>query len=164
MERKDYYTDHDYEKGFPLSNCVLYRLNWYYKSGDFWKDLRECIEADGYFGNGMSKWDVVRLFLHIAEDWNKYAANKGYKLIRIGSVLLPEWKVKGYEKYDSENPELLAMAMEILEMFALDYTRNELPLKKPHFSKESKLKPANYKYGETYKHANRHVEDFKNWK
>jgi hypothetical protein len=161
MERKEYTVQHNFEKGFPLSNCVLYRLHWYERSNDIWGDLKKCIEADGYLGAIMNKWDVVRLFIGIAEDWNNYAANKGYNLIRLGKMFPPGWMTEGYKKYDAENPELLTLAMEILEIFALDYDRAILPLKKPHFSKQSPLKPVGYKNGRTYTSANRHVNDFK---
>lgn len=161
MEKKDYTVQHDFKKGFPLSNCVLYRLHWYERSDDIWGDLKKCIEADGYLGAIMNKWDVVRLFLGIAEDWNYYAANKGYNLIRLGKMFPPQWMTEGYKKYDAENPELLTLAMEILEIFALDYTREQLPLKRPVYSKKSPLKPVGYKHGVTYTSANRRVNDFK---
>ena len=160
MEKKEYTVQHDFEKGFPLSNCVLYRLHWYERSNDIWGDLKKCIEADGYLGAIMNKWDVVRLFIGIAEDWNNYAANKGYNLIRLGKMFPPQWMADGYKKYDAENPELLTLAMEILDIFALDYNRTMLPLKKPHFSKRNPLKPMGYKNGKTYTGANRHVNDF----
>ena len=150
-----------FDKGFPLSNCVLYTLGWYYRTGDFWADLRDCVEADGYVGNIMSKFDIARLILNVADDWNCYAANNGYKIISVSTCLLPQWKIEGWDKYDSENPELLAMVWEILTTFAFDYNREELPLKKPHFSKKSPLKPQGYKSGETYTHANKRVERYK---
>ena len=164
MERKDYTVQHDFAKGFPLSNCVLYFMHWYERSNDIWGDLKKCIEVDGYLGAIMNKWDVVRLFIGIAEDWNNYAANKGYYLIRLGKMFPPQWMAEGYRKYDAENPELLTLAMEILEIFALDYTREQLPLYRPVFSKKSPLKPVGYKHGVTYTYANKRVERFKNWK
>lgn len=163
MERKDYVVHRSFEKGFPLSNCVLYRLGWYYRTDDFWGDLRKCIEADGYLGRIMSKWEMVKLLLAVAEDWNYYAANKGYNLIRISALLVSKWEVDGFKKFDSENPELVAIASTLLNIFALDYNRLQLPLKKPHYSKKNPLKPTGYKHGETYTQANKHVETFTNW-
>lgn len=164
MERKDYTVQHNFAKGFPLSNCVLYYLHWYEKSNDVWDDLKKCIEEDGYLGAIMDKWDVVRLFMGIAEDWNCYAANKGYNLIRLGKIFPPQWMTEGYKKYDAENPELITLAMTLLGTFALDYTREQLPLYRPVYSKKSPLKPVGYKNGVTYTYANKRVERFKNWK
>ena len=48
--------------------------------------------------------------------------------------------------------------------FENGYDRTQLPLKKPHFSKHNPLKHANYLAGETYKTANKRVEEYKNWK
>lgn len=160
MEKK-YNCQHDFSKGFPVSNCVLYYLNWYYRSDDMWADLRKCLIADGYIGEYMSKHDILRFLLGIAEDWNLYAANNGYKLIRLSRILVNDWMVEGWKKYDSDDPYLLSMVWNLLGIFALDYTRVEIPLKKPHFSKKSLLKPMNYKCGETYKHANKRVEKYK---
>lgn len=158
------YVQHKFENGFPLSNCILYYLHWYYHSDNMWEDIRKCIIADGYCGEHMSKWDMFRLVLNMADDWNLYAANHGYRLFSVGKLLLPEWKLKGWEKVDKEEPTLLAMLWEILGEFALGYDRLQLPLKKPHFSKKNPLKPANYKAGETYTTANRRIENYSNWK
>lgn len=162
MERRDYTVQHNFEKGFPLSNCVLYRLHWYEMSNDIWADLKNCVEADGYLGAIMDKWDVARLIIGIAEDWNYYAANKGYQLIRLGRILPPRWLTEGFRKYDPDDPELLSMVMNLLEMFALDYKRSELPLKRPVFSKKSPLKPVGYKRGVTYTYANKRTLKY-NW-
>ena len=158
------YVQHKFENGFPLSNCVLYYLNWYYRSDNIWEDIRKCIIADGYCGEHMSKYDMFRLIIGMADDWNLYAANNGYKLISVSKVLLPEWKMEGWKKFDKEQPLLLGMLWEILGEFALGYDREHLPLKKPHFSKKNPLKPRRYLEGETYTTANRRVESFKNWK
>ena len=156
-----YIYSRSFEKGFPLSNCVLYTLGWYYRSGSMWEDLRKCVQADGFVTCCMTKWDIARLVLDVADDWNRYAANKGYRLISVSACLIPKWKLEGWEKYDSENPELLAMVWEILTTFALDYNRDQLVLKKPHFAKKSPLKHSRYKNGETYKSANKMVNKYK---
>lgn len=157
-----YYAQHDFSKGHPLSNCILYYLHWYYRSDNMWEDIRKCIIADGYCGEYMSKWDMFRLVLGMVDDWNDYAAEHGIKLFRVSKMLIPEWRVKGWEKFDNEDPRLLCLLWEILGEFALGYNRTDVPLKKPHFSKSNPLKPRNYKNGETYTTANRKLEQF-NW-
>lgn len=159
MERK-YNHSYSFDKGFPLSNCVLYYLGWYYRSGDMWADLKKCMTADGYCGKYMSKHDILRLLLGVAEEWNLYAANNGYNLIRLSHILVSDWQIAGWEKYDKDEPRMLSMVWNLLGIFALDYKRTELPLKKPHFSKENELKPRNYKHGQTYKQANKEMEKY----
>ena len=158
-----YYLSYDFSKGHKLSNCILYYLNWYYRSDNMWEDIRKCIIADGYCGEYMSKWDMCRLVLGMIDEWNEYAAHKGLKLISISKLLIPDWKVKGWEKYDKEEPRLLCLIWEILGEWALGYNRKELPLKKPHFDKKNPLKPRDYKAGGTYTGANRRVNHYENW-
>ena len=152
----------DFSKGHPLSNCILYYLNWYYKSDNMWEDIRKCIIADGYVGEYMTKWDMVRLAIGIVDDWNEYAASKGIRLFSISKAFVPEWRAESYKKYDSEDYMLLAIFWELISVFAFDYNRTEVPLKKPYFSKNSLLKHRSYKNGVTYKSANKKVDKF-NW-
>lgn len=162
MENKKYNYAYGFEKGFVLSNCLLYYLGWYHKSGDFWADLKKCVEADGFFA--FSEYETTMLFLNVANEWNNYAANNGYKLIPINSLLLPEYEIERWRKIVPSNPEMFGMIWKLLGIFAFDYPRTELSIKKPHFSKKSPLKHAGYLHGRTYAEANRNVDRMKNWK
>lgn len=161
MEKK-YKPAYSFEKGFPLSNCLLYYLGWYHKSGDFWTDMKKCVKADGFFA--FSEFDITKLFLGVANEWNMYAANNGYKLIRLDVLIVPEYEVENWAKRIEYHPEWFAMIWKLLGVFAFDYNRTELGIKKPHFSKKNPLKPSNYLHGETYTEANRRVEWTENWK
>lgn len=156
MNRKIYNNYYSFEKGFTLSNCLLYYLGWYHRSGDFWADMKKCVEADGFFA--CSEFDITRLFLGVANEWNMYAANNGYKLIRLDVLIVPEYEVENWAKRIEYHPEWFAMIWKLLGVFAFDYSRTELPIKKPHFSKKSALKHRGYKNGRTYKEANKEVE------
>lgn len=150
-----YNCSHDFSKGFPISNCVLYYLGWFYKSENTWEDLKKCLTQDGYMGDIFDVYDVARLIIGMADDWNLYAANNGYRLIRISEVMdvklhLVEW----FTKKNMTEPELLAKVWDILGMFALNYNRAELSLKMPVFSKSQPMKYFKYKNGATYKEAN----------
>jgi len=155
--------EHDFSKGFPLSNCLLYYLGWYHKSGDIWADLRKCLDADGYFGSGMTKLDIVQLLFYMVDDWNYYAADKGFKLISVSKFLLPDWRVESWRRKDSNDPKLLAIAWEVLATFAFDINRMQAPIKKPFFSKKNPLKPRDYKNGRTYTEANRRANKCSYW-
>ncbi len=158
MENKPYKPAYSFEKGFTLSNCLLYYLGWYHKSGDYWADLKKCVEADGFYA--FSEYDIIRLFLGVANEWNMYAANNGYRLIRIDALLVSDYELKGWEEVVSFHPDWFAMIWKLLGIFAFDYKRTELEIKKPHFSKKSVLKPHDYLSGRTYKEANKNVEKY----
>lgn len=162
MEKKIYMPSYSFEKGFTLSNCLLYYLGWYHKSGDYWADLKKCVEADGFFA--FSEYDIVRLFFAVANEWNMYAANNGYRLIRVDTLLVPEYEVERWSKDVPFHPDWFAIIWRLLGIFAFDYDRTELSIKKPHFSKKSALKPSGYLEGRTYKTANKDVEKYSNWK
>lgn len=164
MEEKSFYRpNYGFDKGFTLSNCLLYYLQWYNRSGDYWADLRECLEADGFCGRAFSEWEIVSLVINVANEWNMYAANHGYKLIPINALLIPDYEISNWERLTDNHPEWLALVWKLLGIFAFDYERTELRIKKPHFSKKNTLKPYDYKKGVTYTKANRDVEKFKNW-
>lgn len=162
MEAKKYTYSYSFENGFTLSNCLLYYLGWYHKSGDYWADLKKCVEADGFYA--FSEHEITMLFLVVANEWNKYAANNGYKLIPINALLLPDYEIERWKKIVPSNPEKFAMIWKLLGIFAFDYSRTELGIKKPHFGKKNVLKPNGYLYGRTYTEANRAVDQMKNWK
>ena len=159
MENK-YNPAYSFDKGFTLSNCLLYYLGWYHRSGDYWSDLKKCVEADGFFA--FSEYDIMRLFLAVANEWNMYAANNGYRLIRLDALLIPDYEMEGWEKKVTAHPEWFAMIWKLLGIFAFDYSRTELKIKKPtYFNKKNPLKPNGYLNGRTYKEANKNVENYK---
>lgn len=162
MENKKYSYAYSFDRGFVLSNCLLYFLGWFHKSGDYWADLKKCVEADGFFA--FSEYEITMLFLNVANEWNNYAANNGYRLIPINSLLLPEYELERWRKVVPSNPEKFGMIWKLLGIFAFDYSRTELSIKKPHFSKKNPLKPYDYLHGRTYTEANRHVDQLENWK
>ena len=125
-------------------------------------DLKKCVEADGFFA--FSEYEITMLFLNVANEWNNYAANNGYRLIPINSLLLPEYELERWRKIVPSNPEKFGMIWKLLGIFAFDYSRTELSIKKPHFSKKNPLKPFGYLHGRTYTEANRHVDQLGNWK
>ena len=159
MEKR-YNHAFDFDRGFVLSNCLLYYLGWYHKSGDYWSDLKKCLAADGFFA--FSEYDTMRLFLDVANEWNMYAANNGYRLIRLGSLLIPNYEIEGWKKKVEVHPEWFAMIWKLLGIFAFDYSRTQLKIKKPmRFSKKNPLKHRGYLSGRTYKEANKEVEKYK---
>lgn len=159
MENK-YNPAYSFDKGFTLSNCLLYYLGWYHRSGNYWSDLKKCVEADGFFA--FSEYDIMRLFLAVANEWNMYAANNGYRLIRLDALLIPDYEMEGWEKKVTVHPEWFAMIWKLLGIFAFDYSRTELKIKKPtYFNKKNPLKPNGYLNGRTYKEANKNVENYK---
>lgn len=154
------YVQHKFENGFPLSNCLLYYLGWYYRSDDIWGDIRKCIIEDGYAANHMTKREIFRFIISIVDDWNLYAANNGYKLIPLSKMLVSDWDVDRWREYDSEEPRILATIWSIFSELTLGYDNQEVKYKKPHFSKEKALKPCDYLKGGTYTSANRRVEKY----
>ena len=91
-----------------------------------------------------------------------YAANNGYRLIRLGSLLIPNCEIEGWKKKVEVHPEWLAMIWMLLGIFAFDYSRTQLKIKKPmRFSKKNPLKHRGYLSGRTYKEANKEVEKYK---
>lgn len=159
MENK-YNPAYSFDNGFTLSNCLLYYLGWYHRSGNYWSDLKKCVEADGFFA--FSEYDIMRLFLAVANEWNMYAANNGYRLIRLDALLIPDYEMEGWEKKIAVHPEWFAMIWKLLGIFAFDYSRTELKIKKPtYFNKKNPLKPNGYLNGKTYKEANKNVENYK---
>ena len=164
-ERIPYRPQHDYDKRFPLWHCILYYLNWYETSMDKWQDLKNCLIMDGYPGEHMTNADVYRLVLNVADDFNLYCANKGWKMISV-AVTIPdgyEWWVEEYRKKGIENPEWMYGIDKLFSQFALDYDRTKVKLPKPDFKKGDPIRYSGYKFGKTYKEANKHAGDGYKW-
>lgn len=126
-----------------------------------WADVRKCVEADGFFA--FSNYEITGLVLAVATEWNMYAANNGYHLIPVSACLLQDYQIAGWENLVKEDTKLFAMIWRLLGIFAFDYDRTQLKIKKPHFCKKSTLKPNGYLNGRSYTEANRNVEKYPNW-
>ena len=157
----EYSIQHDYDKRFPLWHCILYYLGWYESSGNKWDDLRACLIMDGYCGEAFSNRDVYSLILGVAKDFNNYCALQGWKLIPIDILVLDEWWVNRYREQGVENPDWLYGIDKLMSCFSLDYNRSKVKLPKPDFKKGDPIRYDGYKFGKTYKEANKYTEKYK---
>lgn len=160
QKRFEMKPQHDYNKRFPLWHCLLYYLNWYERSTDKWDDLKRCLEMDGYSGMQFSNYDVTRLVLSVADDFNIYCAQNGLKLISVASAIPDEWWIAKYREQGLENPDLMYIVDQMMSKFALDYDRKTVKIPKPDFKKGDPIRYSGYKEGKTYKEANRHASTY----
>jgi len=46
---------------FNLPQVALYAKNWYKRSDNIWDDMRKVLTADGYYGDVMTKEDIITI-------------------------------------------------------------------------------------------------------
>ena len=160
--RTDYKVQHEFDQRFPLWHCVLYYLGWYEKSENRWIDLKKCLVMDGYCGESFSNYDVYKLILNIADNFNLYCANMGWNLISIGTIIGDDWWIRNYEEQGLENPDWMYSIEKLFAKFALYYTREQVKLPCPDFKKGDPIRYSGFKNGKTYKEANKYAKTY-NW-
>lgn len=82
-----------------LKHTVLYAKGWYKTSDDVWKDIKTCLKADDYLGQGMSNWDVIEVITRNLNRVPNVTIKHYMSPIQIMSGLSPEnkWKT-GFTK------------------------------------------------------------------
>lgn len=86
-------------EGFGLNHVVLYSKGWY-ETGDFWTDIRKCLECDGYAASLFTDWECCGCILAQFDMLERIPAFNGVLSFFNGIQEENCWKI-GYVTKDS---------------------------------------------------------------
>lgn len=121
---------------FNLPHTALYAKNWY-KRTELWDDLRKILTADGFYGESMTKEDIMTVISNHCFRINNYQ----FETPNFINSMIPQYTWKfGYSHdktmmYPEENEYNYMEAVVRYCLSGLSFTeRTELPKMKPDYN------------------------------